>query len=111
MTPPSAAAEARDAITRAEGFRRVWRTVRFAMLAVLVVFLALLLTYTGLAVWADKGAWHIVFLLVGDSFLGALIALVVRHRGIDLMLDADVAAATDRLAAADDTGTRDTGTV
>lgn len=100
VSPPAEVAEARDIIARAERFRRVWRTVRIAMLAVLAIFLTLLVVYTGLAVAAAKGAWHYVFLLVGDGFLAFLMVLVLRHRGTDRMFDAEIATATGRLEAA-----------
>ncbi|PWC55016.1 hypothetical protein [Azospirillum sp. TSO22-1] len=100
MSLPVEITEARDTIARAERFRRVWRTVRVAMLVVLAVFLALLVVYTALAFAAAKGAWHYVFMLVGDGFLAFLIVVVLRHRGTDRMFDAEIATATGRLAAA-----------
>ncbi|WP_431859874.1 hypothetical protein [Azospirillum sp.] len=99
MSLPRDVAEARDTIARAERFRRLWRIIRVAMLAVLGIFLALLVVYTGLAVAAAKGAWHYVFMLVGDAFLAFLMVLVLRHRGTERMFDAEVATATDRLRA------------
>ncbi|HYG90473.1 MAG TPA: hypothetical protein VD978_29910 [Azospirillum sp.] len=100
MSLPPEVAEARDTIARAERFRRVWRTVRIAMVVVLGIFLTVLVVYTGLAVAAAKGAWHYTFMLVGDAFLAFLIVLVLRHRGTDRMFDAEIATATGRLKAA-----------
>ena len=100
MSLPPNVAEARETIARAERFRRVWRAVRVGMLVMLSIFLTLLVVYTGLAVAAEKGAWHYSFMLVGDAFLAFLIVLVLRHRGTERMFDDEVATATERLTAA-----------
>lgn len=93
-------ADAQRSIAHAERFRRIWRTVRIAMVAVLSIFLTLLLFYTGLAIAGGAGAWHWSFLLVGDGFLLFMLVMVLRYRGTERMFDAEVATATQRLNAA-----------
>jgi hypothetical protein len=95
-----AVADAQHSIAHAERYRRLWRAVRVGMLAMLSIFLALLLVYTGIAITAQAGAWHWGFLLVGDAFLIFLLVMVARHRGTERMFDAEVATATQRLHAA-----------
>ncbi len=103
MLSPQTHAEIADAlhsIAHTRRYRRVWQGLRIGMMVVLSLFLALLLTYTGLAFATGASVWYWSFLLIGDAVLIALLVTVIRYTGITRLFDTEIAKATQRLHAA-----------
>ncbi|HYH19918.1 MAG TPA: hypothetical protein VD995_15000 [Azospirillum sp.] len=90
-------AEAQEALAYHLRHKRLWRALRLAAMGVLLLFLALVGAYGGLAVASGADAWMLPYLGGGVAFLAFLLVLVVRHRGTDRMLDEEIAKATRRV--------------
>ncbi|HEY0836183.1 MAG TPA: hypothetical protein VGE72_19915 [Azospirillum sp.] len=90
-------AEARQALAYHQRHKRLWRALRLAAIGVLLLFLALVGAYGGLALASGADAWMLPYLAGGVLFLAFLLVLVVRHHGTDRLLDEEIAKAARRV--------------
>jgi uncharacterized membrane protein YkvI len=90
-------AEARAELAYHQRHKRVWRALRMAAVVVLLLFLALVGAYAGIALASGADAWMLPYLAGGVVFLLFLLALVARHRSTDRMLDAEIARARQKV--------------
>ncbi|HYD70173.1 hypothetical protein [Azospirillum sp.] len=97
MSRDTELAEAQRELAYHQRHKRLWRALRLAAVVVLLLFLALVGAYGGMALARPADAWMLPYLAGGVVFLAFLLVLVARHRATDRMLDEEIAKAARRV--------------